>query len=165
MARILIVGGGCRGRELAGELAASGHAVRITTRSESGRAAIEASRAECFIGTPDRLGTLRDALDGITIACWLLAGASGGEDEVARLHSSRLEAFVSQLIDTTARGLVFERGASAGRWSEALADGERVVRDLAEQNVIPLAVLADDIRDSRVWLRGARTAIHRLLGE
>jgi len=165
MARILIVGGGCRGRQLARELAEGGHAVRVTTRSECNRAAIEASRAECFIGTPDRLATLRPALDGITVACWLLAGASGGEDEVAELHSSRLDAFVRQLIDTTARGFVYERGARAGRWSDALARGERVVRELAEENVIPLAVLADDIRDRRAWLRGARTAIAGLLGE
>ena len=38
MARILIVGGGCRGRLLAGDLVGKGHALRITTREERGRA-------------------------------------------------------------------------------------------------------------------------------
>ena len=163
MARILIVGGGCRGRELARELVQSGHAVRVTTRSESSRAAIEDSGAECFLGTPDRLATLRPALDGIAVACWLLAGARGRDDDVAALHASRLQAFVRQLIDTTARGFVYERGERGGVWSEALSDGERVVRELAEQNLIPLAVLADDIRNRRAWLRGARAAIDGLL--
>ena len=165
MARILIVGGGCRGRELSTELVERGHAVRITTRSESNRAAIEAGGAECFVGTPDRLATLRNALDGITIACWLLAGASGEEDEVARLHSARLQAFVRQLIDTTARGFVYERGAETSAWSEALASGERVARRLAQQNAIPLAALAEDLKDREAWLRGARVAIGGLLGE
>ena len=40
--------------------------MRITTRTEAGRAAIEAAGAECWIGTPDRLATLRRALDGVT---------------------------------------------------------------------------------------------------
>ena len=37
VARMLIVGGGCRGRELARGLVADGHAVRITTRGEGRR--------------------------------------------------------------------------------------------------------------------------------
>jgi uncharacterized protein YbjT (DUF2867 family) len=163
MARILIVGGGCRGRELARELVDSGHAVRITTRSQANRAAIEQAGAECFIGTPDRLATLRGALDRVAIVCWLLAGASGGEEEMRELHSARLRAFARQIIDTTARGLVYERGASSAESFPALASGERIVRRLAEQNAIPLAVLSDDIRDRDAWLRGARAAVSALL--
>ncbi len=68
VARILLIGGGARGRALGGELTALGHAVRITTRTEAGRAAIEAVGAECWIGTPDRIATLRYALEGVTIA-------------------------------------------------------------------------------------------------
>ena len=80
MARILIVGGGCRGRRLAACMVAAGHSARITTRSEAGRGAIEQAGAECWIGTPDRLATLRGALDSVTIACWLLGSASGGAE-------------------------------------------------------------------------------------
>src|SRR5947209_19816979 len=108
MARILIVGGGCRGRLLAGDLVGKGHAIRITTREERGRAAIEARGAECWIGTPDRLGTLRGALEGVTLACWLLGSASGSAPQVGALHTSRLGAFVRQLIDTTVRGFIYE---------------------------------------------------------
>jgi len=164
MARILIVGGGCRARALARELNASGHAVRITTRSAGNCAAIEDSRAECFIGDPNRLATLRRALDGVTVACWMLAGARGGEDELAELHSARLEAFARQLIDTTARGFLYERGALAGALANALSDGERVARELAALNAIPFAVIADDIHDRQAWLLGARAAIAGLLG-
>src|ERR1022692_1789084 len=85
VARILIVAGGCRGRQLASEMVANGHAVRITTRTEAGRAAIESTGAECWVGTPGRLATLRGALDSVTIACWLLASASGPEEEVRPL--------------------------------------------------------------------------------
>ncbi|MEA2299335.1 MAG: hypothetical protein QOF77_2271, partial [Solirubrobacteraceae bacterium] len=56
---MLIVAGGCRGRALGRRLAGAGHAVRITTRTEAGRAGIEAAGAECYIGTPDRIASLR----------------------------------------------------------------------------------------------------------
>ena len=52
----------------------------MTTRTEDRRAAIEAAGAECWIGTPDRLATLRAALDGVTIACWMLGTATGAND-------------------------------------------------------------------------------------
>ncbi|HEX5146304.1 MAG TPA: hypothetical protein VFV85_04720, partial [Conexibacter sp.] len=66
MARVLIVGCGCRGQALARELRARGHAVRGTTRDEAGRAAIEAAGAEAWIGDPDRIATISYALDGVT---------------------------------------------------------------------------------------------------
>ena len=116
------------------------HAVRITTRSESGRAPIERTGAECWIGTPDRLATLRGALENVTIACWMLAGAQGEPEAVATLHGSRLEFFLSQAIDTTVRGLVYD--ATPGRVAaDALSEGERLVRSLTAFNAIPLAVL------------------------
>ncbi len=114
MARILIVGGGCRGRRFARRMVEQGHAVRATTRREAGRAAIEATGAECWIGTPDRLATLRGALENVTVACWMLACARGSEEEIAPLHSSRLEFFLSQAIDTTARGLIYDAWAVPG---------------------------------------------------
>ena len=165
MARILIVGGGCRGRLLARELVDASHAVRITTRTESRRAAIEDAGAECFVGTPDRLATLRGALDRVAVVCWLLAGADGPEEEVRELHSARLAAFVHQVIDTTARGFVYERGGPAAERFRQLAEGERTVRVLAQQNAIPLAVLTDDVGDVRGWLRGALAAVNGLLGD
>ena len=101
-----------------------GHAVRATTRGEAGRAAIEATGAECWIGTPDRLATLRGALENVTIACWMLACARGSAARRSRaLHSSRLEFFLSQAIDTTARGLIYDAWAVPGGADGAAVPG------------------------------------------
>jgi hypothetical protein len=171
MARILIVGGGCRGRRFAVEMIGRGHAVRATTRTEAGRAAIEVSGAECWIGTPDRLATLRGALENVTIACWMLAGASGSSQDVHALHSTRLEFFLGQAIDTTARGLIYDawpvgpteqapsgarghrpersagppNGIARRRPSTAmLAEGERIFGSLTALNAIPAVVLGGE---------------------
>ncbi len=158
MARILIVGGGCRGRRFAGRMVEQGHAVRATTRGEAGRAAIEATGAECWIGTPDRLATLRGALENVTVACWMLACARGSDEQIAPLHCSRLEFFLSQAIDTTARGLIYDAWAvpggaggvdasavDAGRPTvEMLAGGARIFRSLTELNAIPAVVLGGE---------------------
>jgi hypothetical protein len=167
VARILIVAGGCRGRRLAAELvggehAVQGHAVRLTTRTEAGRAAIEATGAECWIGTPERLGTLRAALESVTIVCWLLGtAAGGGEDEVRALHASRLELFLGQAIDTTVRGFVYEAAGTVS--GEILADGERIVRRVTERNEIPVGFLRADPGEPDLWLQDARAAIETLL--
>jgi uncharacterized protein YbjT (DUF2867 family) len=161
MARILIVAGGCRGRQLAGGLVGEGHAVRVTTRNESGRVAIEATGAECWIGTPERLGTLRAALESVTVVCWLLGTVTGGEDEVRALHASRLEFFLGQVIDTTVRGFVYETAGTVP--GDALAEGERIVRMVAERNAIPTAFIEADPRAPEIWLNDAHGAINELL--
>jgi hypothetical protein len=162
VARILIVGGGCRGRRFAAEMIGRGHAVRATTRTEAGRAAIEASGAECWIGTPDRLATLRGALENVTIACWLLGGASGPAEQLDALHGSRLEFFLTQAIDTTVRGFVYE-ASGADVSAAALAGGERIVRSLGERNAIPVAVLHAHPADAKGWHAEACAAVHALL--
>jgi len=161
VARFLIIAGGARARALAGELLGEGHAVRMTTREESGRAAIEALGAECWIATPDRVGTLRYALDGVTIACWLLGTACGSEEELQALHGSRLEFFAGQTIDTTVRGLVYEAGGSVS--AEILAAGRELLTARAAHNAIPLAVIDADPADPSAWHEQARAAIERLL--
>jgi hypothetical protein len=161
VARILIVAGGCRGRLLASQLVREGHAVRISTRTESGREAIEASGAECWVGTPERLATMRGALDRVAIACWLLGTATGQHAELAALHSSRLELFLTQAVDTTVRGLVYE---SSGEPAELLSAGAETARSLAAHNAIPAKFLEGDPRDLDAWLPSARSAIDALLG-
>jgi len=158
----MIVGGGCRGRELAKQMVGEGHAVRVTTRTEEGRAAIEATGAECWIGTPDRLATLRGALDSVTILCWLLGSATGSPDELAALHSTRLEFFLTQAIDTTVRGFLYEaRGTSTP--ADELAAGEQIVRRLTERNSIPVSFLRADLEDQGAWVAEAAAAVSGLL--
>jgi hypothetical protein len=161
VARILIVGGGCRGRTLARSLTADGHAVRISTRHERTRGAIEAAGAECWIGTPARLATLRGALDAVTVACWLLGSAAGAAEEVSALHTTRLEFFLTQAIDSTVRGVVYEACGSAP--AQTLAEGCERARALAERNAIPAAFLLADPGDTDAWLAQAGAAISSLL--
>jgi hypothetical protein len=161
VARILFVGGGARAQRLASRLLGEGHAVRMTTREEAGRVAIEAAGAECWIGTPDRIASLRYALEGVTIACWLLGTARGGADELAALHGSRLEFFCSQAIDTTVRGLVYEAAGCVDR--AILAAGAELVTVKAAYSEIPLRVLDAEPADAALWAAAARTAIAELL--
>jgi len=163
VARILIVGGGCPGRSLGAELVRSGHAVRVSTRSEHGREAIERTGAECWIGAPGRLATLRGALDSVTLACWLLGGARGEVGELRELHAARLEAFMRLVVDTAVRGVVYD-ARSATVAPEILAAGEQIVRAAAALNSIPAAVLSADPADEDAWLGEARRAISSLLG-
>jgi hypothetical protein len=160
VARLLIVGGGCRGLRLAEEAGREGHAVRAVTRAETRRTRIEAAGAECWIGDPDRLGTLRGALEGVTIACWLLGDATGTEEQLRALHGARLRAFLESAIDTTVRGFLYE---AAGP-SAALAEGERIAREVTRRNSIPLALIDADSSDLTRWLGQARTALATLLG-
>lgn len=161
MARVLILGGGCRGRRLAERLIHSdGHAVRITTRTESGRAAIEQLGAQCAVGDPGRLATLSGVLDGVTVACWLLATASGPAANVRALHGPRLRAFLGQAIDSTVRGFLYE--APAGL--PLTAAGERTVAALGARNAIPVEFQrANPTGDPEAWVADACAGVATLL--
>jgi uncharacterized protein YbjT (DUF2867 family) len=141
VARVLIVGCGCRGQALARDLVAAGHAVRGTTRSQERAAAIAAAGAEPYVGDPDRIGTLMGALAGVTVVCWLLGDAPDPD-----LHGGRLRMLFEKLVDTPVRGVVYERAA----------DGEAIARDAAERWRIPVEII-DPGGD-------ARSAVDRLLG-
>ena len=91
MARVLIVGCGCRGRALASGLAERGLSVRGTTRDPARLAAIEAAGAEAVAADPDRLGTLLRPLEGVTVVCWLLATAAPPQ-----LHDERLRSLLEK---------------------------------------------------------------------
>lgn len=162
MARVLIVEGASRGLRFAEALLDEGHAVRVVTAAPERRGKIEAIGAECFLGTPDRLATLRGALEHVTIACWLLADVGGDEEFVRALHGPRLERFVCGAIDSTLRGFLYEAGGSVVP-PEVLAEGERIVSETAARNLIPVAILTADPLDVDAWLAQARSALGALL--
>ncbi|MGH2853250.1 MAG: hypothetical protein ACRDLF_03545 [Solirubrobacteraceae bacterium] len=162
MARLLIVGGGCRGLRLARDSGGKGHAVRVVTRTEARRGSIEAAGAECWIGDPDRLGTLRGALEGVTIACWLLGSATGPEAQLRALHGDRLRSFMGHMVDTTVRGYLYEAVGTVP--AEILAEGERTVRALGRHNAIPTVLLTAAPGDVEGWLADAHAAVAALLG-
>ena len=148
MARVLIVPCGCRGRALAASLVQAGHAVRGTTRGD-GVEAIRAAGAEPYVGDPDRIGTLMEALSGVTIVCWLM-----GTIPVPELHEGRLRMLWEKLVDTPVRGVVYEG---------ALPQGEQVARTAAQTWQIPLEVLDADPLDHAAWQAAAHGAVDRLL--
>ena len=144
MARVLIVGCGCRGQELARELVAAGHAVRGTTRDPARAAAIAAAGAEPYVGDPDRIGTLMDALHGVTIVCWLF----GTRARRRPARRPRLRMLFEKLVDTPVRGVVYEA---------ALPTGAAIARDAAERWQIPVEIV-------HAVRRRPRAAVDRLLG-
>jgi hypothetical protein len=131
---VTVRGDSPRALELTRALVAEGHAVRAVTPDEARRAEIEAAGAECWIGDPDVIGTLRYALENATLLLWLL-----GDDERPELHADRLSMMLERTIDTTVRGIVYEAGPDAG-----VATMERI----AGYNEIPYRVvpLGGDLR-------------------
>jgi hypothetical protein len=161
--RALVVGGGCRGLELTRALVADGHAVRVVTRTESRRGAIESAGAECWIGDPDVVGTLRYALDNVTVLLWLLGTATGDPEQVGALHGSRLRMMLEKTTDSTVRGVVYER---AGPLPPGMyASGEAEMRHARETNEIPFATLDADPGAADAWVPAARAAIDAVLAE
>ena len=160
--RALIVGGGCRGLDLARALAAGGHAARIVTRTEAGRPAIEAAGGECWIGTPDVSGTLRYALENVTLLLWLLGTAEGDRAAIEPLHGSRLRMMLEKTTDTTVRGVIYEAAGTVPE--EVLAAGVEEMRHAQQANEIPFALLHSDPRGDRAaWLAEAQAAVSSLL--
>jgi uncharacterized protein YbjT (DUF2867 family) len=154
MARVLIVGCGCRGQSLARELITRhGHAVRGTTRDAARLPAIEAAGAEAVLADPDRLVTMMPAIEGVSVVCWLLGSADAPE-----LHGPRLESMLEHIVDTPARGLVYETGGVER--PEAVAIAKRA----ATTWQMPVVVLeADPAADHAAWLDGALTAVDAVL--
>lgn len=102
MARVLVVGGGDRARELE----QSGHVV-------DGDDGIDAGR----------LVTLTPRLEGVSVVCWLF-----GEDDREAVHGATLAALLDYLVDTPVRGVVYERSRAHPRGEEIVARAEAAFR-------------------------------------
>jgi len=161
VARVLIVGCGCRGRALAGTLAADGHAVRGTTRDRAAAARIAAAGAEPYVGDPDRIGTLMEGLTGVTILVWLLGSAAGEPERVTALHDGRLRMLFEKLVDTPVRGVVYEAAGTVP--AAALERGRALAAHAAATWHLPVAVLEAPPAPHDAWLAAARAAIGGLL--
>ena len=161
MARVLIVGCGCRGQALAAALVARGHAVRGTTRDTARWPAIVAAGAEPALADPDRIGTLMEALAGVTVVCWLMGTATGDAVRVSELYGSRLAMLFERLVDTPVRGVVHE---AAGPLDPALyAHGGGIVVTARATWRIPVAAVDADPADHERWLIAATAAVESLL--
>jgi hypothetical protein len=108
------------------------------------------------------VGTLRYALDNVTLLLWLLGTASGPPERVAALHGARLRMMLDKTTDTTVRGVVYEAAGSVP--AAVLSQGVEEVRRAQRVNEIPYALLDADPRDAVLWPAAARAAIDALLG-
>jgi hypothetical protein len=161
LARCLIIACGCRGLMLASELITSGHAVRGTTRDPESAAAIEAVGAEAVIADPDRVSTLVQSLAQVAVAVILLGSATGRAEEIAALHGSRLEMLLTQMVDTTVRGVVYEATGSVER--SVLDGGAARVLDYAHRSRAHCELLSADPEHPAAWLGEASGAVGRVL--
>jgi uncharacterized protein YbjT (DUF2867 family) len=157
VARFLIVGCGCRGQALARELIAAGHVVRGTTRDPERLEAIEAAGAEGVLADPYRLATVMPLLEGTSAVLWLMGTANGSGDLAEAVHSTRLESMLELIVDTPARGFVYETG---GEVREVGVHAARCAEAVYE---MPIGILETDPADHATWLSDARQAALRLL--
>lgn len=135
MARALIVGCGCRGRELGETLLADGWAVRGTSRREEGLAAIEAAGIEPALADPDRPGSILELVNDVAVLVLLLGSAEGSEDELAAIHGPRLERLMEHLVETPVRGVVYE----------GTEEGAEVVQAAARTWRIPVRTISPSL--------------------
>jgi hypothetical protein len=108
------------------------------------------------VGDPDRVGTLMEAIAGVTIVVWLLGSASG--DGAEELHAGRLRMLCEKLVDTHVRGLVYEGAGSLP--DDVLAGGAEIVRRAAATWSIPVEVVASPCE---AWPAAGVAAVERLL--
>ena len=157
MARVLIVGCGCRGSSLGVALAAAGHAVRGTARSPARGEGLEKTGIEGVVADPDRLGSLVPALAGVTVVCWLMGSVLDSPD----VHGPRLRSLMEHLVDTPVRGLVYEAAGTAG--TALLAEGASIVREASHTWHMPVETVDTDPSAHEAWLEAMTAAVERLL--
>ena len=161
MARALIVGCGCRGRELARRLSADGWEVRGTSRDPGRLGAIERIGAEAALADPDRAATILDAIGDVTVAYWLLGSAGGEPETIAAIHGPRLERVLEKLVDSPVRGFVYEGAGRAPR--HHLEGGAAIARAAAGRWRIPVEIVAADPEDWPAWVEAMAAAGARMI--
>jgi nucleoside-diphosphate-sugar epimerase len=141
MARALIVACGCRGRELGTALLEQGWAVRGTSRSEAGLAAIEAAGIEPALADPERPATVLELVDDVAVVHWLLGSATGDPENVAAIHGPRLERLLEHLVETPVRCFAYEAFGTVD--AEILAGGVELVERAAATWHIPVEIVRE----------------------
>lgn len=136
MARALIVGCGCRGRELGRRLLDEGWAVRGTSRRKEELAAIESAGLEAALADPEQPGTLLDLVGDVAAVYWLLGSAVGPAENLEAIHGPRLERFLERLVETPVRRFIYEAGGSVD--ARTLARGRSAVEAASETWRIPV---------------------------
>jgi uncharacterized protein YbjT (DUF2867 family) len=139
VARALIVGCGCRGRELGARLLAEGWQVRGTSRSAPGLARIDAAGIEPALADPAAPATVLDLVGDVATVHWLLGSAAGTAEVLGTIHGSRLERLLERLVETPVRRFVYEAHGSVDK--AILERGAGLVRAAGERWRIPVEIL------------------------
>jgi hypothetical protein len=124
-------------------------------------AAIEADGIEAAVADPDRIGTVLDQIEGVTLIYWLLGSAQGDDEAIAALHGPRLERLLEEIVDTPVRGFVYEAAGTVGE--RPLANGARLVNEAQDRWRLPAAVVAESPGEHSGWLAATRAAVASLL--
>lgn len=97
----------------------------------------------------------------VGVVCVLLGSAQGSPDQLAALHGTRLDMLLERMLDTTVRGVVYERSGSVD--SGLRAEGAQRVQRACERSLIPFVLLDADPDDHSAWLAGATLAVEEIL--
>jgi nucleoside-diphosphate-sugar epimerase len=160
VARALIVGCGCRGRELGRELLAGDWAVRGTTRREGEATAISESGIEAVVADPDRVWTVLEQVADVALIFWLLGSARGDPARLGAIHGARLERVLEQIVDTPVRGFVYESGGTVE--PPVLRRGAELVVAAGGRWRIPFELVDADPVDVVAWRAEILAAAARL---
>lgn len=160
MARALIVGCGCHGRELGTELISRGWMVRGTSRDEAGLDAIEKAGIESALADPDRPGTILELVGDVAAVVWLLGTAEAEPEVIAAIHGPRLESLMEKLVDTPVRGFLYEAVGSVQ--SNRLEGGREIVERAGDTWRIPVAFI-EQPRDDESWTTSTADSLDQLL--
>jgi uncharacterized protein YbjT (DUF2867 family) len=161
MARALIVGCGCSGRALGGELRDEGWEVRGTSRDEEGLVAIAAAGIEPARADPERPGTILDLVGDVAMVLWLLGSATGPAEEVAAIHGPRLEGLLERLVDTPVRGFIYEGAGTVD--AQLLEGGAELVHRAQQTWRIPVAVTETARDHGPSWVEEMENTVTELL--
>jgi uncharacterized protein YbjT (DUF2867 family) len=160
VARALIVGCGCRGRELGRHLRARDWQVRGTSRHQAGLEGIDSAGLEAVLAEPDRPGTILDLCGDVSVVVWLLGSAVGEPGQIAAIHGPRLERLLQKLVESPVRGFAYESTGSVS--DEHLQAGHEIVERAGQTWRIPVAII-DRSRAEPSWAERTGEAVAGLL--
>ena len=160
MARALIVGCGCRGRELGRQLASTGWLVRGTSRDASALDAIAEAGIESAEADPNRPGTILDLCADVGVVVWLLGSATGARELLEAIHGPRLERLMEKLVDTPVRGFAYEAVGTVA--ADLLNGGREIVERAGATWRIPVELI-DREPGGDGWAEGAAGDVAGLL--
>jgi hypothetical protein len=93
----------------------------------------------------------------------LLGSASGPPEALEALFTTRLDMLLEKMLDTTVRGVVYERSGTAG--PELLATGADRVAAACRRSLIPFVMLDTEPADHAAWVSAAAAGVREILGE